>query len=77
MVFTGFLFLSSLVVPGMYSALQRPDSENKASVHVAPGDPQDAEKKAAPVESADDVEEEAGETIEETIGETVTVAMEA
>jgi hypothetical protein len=38
-VLTGFLFLSSLVVPKMYSALQRPEVvESKTSVHAAPQD---------------------------------------
>ena len=35
-VFTGFLFLSSLVVPQMYSALQAPDGEKPNAVHAEP-----------------------------------------
>lgn len=35
-VFTGFLFLSSLIVPQMYSALQRPDGEKPRAVHAEP-----------------------------------------
>lgn len=35
-VFTGFLFLSSLVVPQMYSALQAPDGEKPKAVHAEP-----------------------------------------
>lgn len=70
-VFTGFLFLSSLVAPKMYSALQRPEVENKTSVHAAP---EDVDKKAEPVESADDagvdIEQDVGVPGEGTFGET-------
>lgn len=47
-VFTGFLFVSSLVAPKMYAALQRPDGEimSKSSVHAAPQD--DVKEKQVP-----------------------------
>lgn len=41
-VFAGFLFLSSLVAPNLYSALQRPEAEKlkkSSSVHVEPVKP--------------------------------------
>jgi hypothetical protein len=68
---TGFLFLSSLIVPKMYSALQRPEIENKTLVHAAP---QDVENKVAAVESAAvglDVDQNAEGIVEDDIGATV------
>lgn len=70
--FTGFLFLSSLVAPRMYSALQRPEIENKTSVHAAPA-PQDNKNVKENLEF--DLEQD--ETIEETAIGATDIAIEA
>jgi hypothetical protein len=52
--FTGFLFLSSLIVPQMYSPLQRPGGEKARSVHAEPEKIADVKKVDSVDESADD-----------------------
>jgi SNF family Na+-dependent transporter len=64
-VFTGFLFLSSLVAPRMYSALQRPEIENKTSVHAAPKDMKGAKEDFEVDVEQDGVYDEATNAAEE------------
>jgi SNF family Na+-dependent transporter len=49
--FTGFLFLSSLIVPQLYSPLERPGGEKARTVHAEP-------EKIAPVKEVDSVASE-------------------
>jgi hypothetical protein len=49
--FTGFLFLSSLIVPQLYSPLQRPGGEKARTVHAEP-------EKIAAVKEVDSVPSE-------------------
>jgi hypothetical protein len=63
-VFTGFLFLSSLVVPEMYTFLEKPAGEKPCAIH--------AEPQKVTIEKSDqtgmidaDIEQDSGEMVEE------------
>jgi hypothetical protein len=79
-VFTGFLFISSLIVPKMYSALQRPDDEKpRTSIHAAPEEAKEKFDQTPEVDDADGEADDVGQPDGEIAGETVsfTVAQEA
>jgi hypothetical protein len=65
-VLTGFLFVSSLVAPQMYAALQRPDEEimSKRSVHMAPQDVKEKQVPEIPIDADDVAEEQPVEAME-------------
>ena len=68
--FTGFLFLSSLVLPNMYAWLQRPEIEDKKVEGSGNSDEVDEKSEAGPAEAievtAEESPEVAGEATEVT-----------